>query len=290
MFPGLRYEVASFVAGPMAWYATQMTRILLPTDFTERSLEAAVTTIVLFGSEDTRYTLVHAYFTAGLDDPLIPSMTAEMHQTAMEGMVEFEKRIRSHFAPLKVDLQGAVGFGPLSTAIAREAEEAHVDLVVMHSGDHARSLFGSNTADVMRGGRVPVLELPHTASSFTIRRVLFADDHRGIEEAALSMLVLIAKRTKAEVIIAHVATGQPASEQVDSSALFKRTFDGIPYQTMLVEDDNVEQALLELAKRERIDLIAALHRHDGLFSELFRRSTTRRLALASAIPVLALEQ
>ena len=145
-------------------------------------------------------------------------------------------------------------------------------------------------ADVIRAAHVPVLEIPAGTASLAFDRILFADDRAAITDGALDMLASIAQASRAEVIIAHVATGKPAREQVDHTATFLRLFEGLQVRSIMVENDDVERTLLDLAHNERVGLIAVLHRHTGLWTGLFHTSTTKGIALHSAVPVLALEQ
>lgn len=270
---------------------TKKTSVLLPTDLSERALEAAEMTIRSLGTTDVRYTLVHAYFELGTMDPLLPSVTAEMHEAAVQGLADHLHRLKERLAPLDTDIRTSASFGPLASTVDREARELHADLVVMYTGDPAtRTVFGTNTARVIGEAHVPVLELPYEVRDLRIRRILLADDQAALEPRSLHMVAFLAQRSQAELIIAHVATGRPEWDRADHGAMFREVFQGIAMRSVMVEDDDVAEALLGIAARERADLIAAVHRHEGFLNDLFHRSTTRKLALASSIPVLALEQ
>lgn len=267
-----------------------MAHILLPTDLGEQSMKATVLAVDLFGAAGNTYTLVHAFTAIGLADPMVPSMLPDIQKVHDEGLEAYEQRLRA-----KCDLSGAevrriVAFGPLPGTVDEVAKEQDIDLVVMASTGGNSSLFGSNATGVIRGARVPVLEIPPEARSLTFRKVLFADDRSAIEPHALDILSAIVRLTGAEIVIAHVATGRPAREQIDNSALFERAFSGLPHRGIMVENDDVEEALFDIAGREQADLIALLHRHSGLWEGLLRPSTTKAVALHSTIPVLALEQ
>lgn len=268
-----------------------MAHILIPTDFSEIALKAAAFAVDLFGASGNTFTLVHAYAPIGSSDPLVPSLVHELQQARDEDLVLFEQRLRR-----KCDLSGAevrriMAFGPLADVVDETARAKDLDLVVMASGERSGSShFGSNTTDVIQGALVPVLEIPSGVTALTIRRILFADDRHPIEQHTLDILATIARNAQAEVIIAQVATGRPSGELTDNTARLEGIFTGIRHRTVMVENDDVEEALFKLAEREGVDLIAMIHRHAGLWHELFHSSTTGSLALHSRIPVLALEQ
>lgn len=268
-----------------------MAHILLPTDLSDQSLRTALFAVDLFGTKGNTYTLVHAFMAIGLADPMVPAMLPDLHKVHDEGLEAFEQRLRA-----SCDLSGAqvrrlVAFGPLAATIHELAKEQDVDLVVMaSSGKHGSSLFGSNTTAVIQGAQVPVLEIPAETRSLDLQKLLFADDRSAIERHTLDILAAIARLTGGEVVIAHVATGRPAGDLVDNTALFDEVFAGIRHRSIMVEHDDVEEALFNIAEREHADLIALLHRHSGFWDSLRHGSTTKAVALNSTIPVLALEQ
>lgn len=267
-----------------------MAHVLLPTDLSDQSLKAATLAVDLFGATGNTFTLVHVYTAIGLADPMVPSMLPEIQKVHDEGLEAFEKRLRAACDLSAAEVRRIVAFGPLPGTVDELAREQDIDLVVMASAGGSSSLFGSHTTGVIQGAHVPVLEIPTDVRSLTFRKVLFADDRSAIEPHALEILRTIVRITGAEVVIAHVATGRPAREQTDNSVLFDRVFFGLPHRRIMVENNDVEEALFDIASRERVDLIALLHRHSGLWEGLLRSSTTKAVALHSSIPVLALEQ
>ena len=268
-----------------------MAHLLIPTDLSERSMEAAVAGVALFGTEGNQFTLVYAYQAIALADPMVPGLIPDLHQVHVEGLEKFEARLRT-----QVDLSGAqvsrvAAYGPLSVLIDGIAQETDVDLVVMSlTAEHGPVLFGTDASHVMSGAHVPVLGIPEGITAPRIRRILFADDRATIAPHTLDILAALARMNHAEVIIAHVATGKSADQLTDNSAVFARTLNDIPYRTRVVEDDQVERALLTLAAEEQADMIALLHRHAGIWHSLFHASVTRSIADHSPLPVLVLEQ
>lgn len=268
-----------------------MSHILLPSDLSERSLNVARLTLEQFGTNGHRYTLLHTFSAVGLSDPLMPVMINDLQGVNDKAVMDHADKLRALPIAADADIECVASFGPLSAVVQEVARERRIDLVVMGSaGREGRSFLGSNTTSVMQAAHVPVLEIPDGLDRLRIGRILFADDRTVMRPEAIAPLAQLARTTGAEIVIAHVATGKPALELEDHSALFAQVFHGLALRTRMVENDNVEEALFDLAEREQVDLIALLHRHHGLWADVFGRSTTRSIALHSALPVLALEQ
>ncbi|HRH38084.1 MAG TPA: universal stress protein [Flavobacteriales bacterium] len=268
-----------------------MLRILLPTDFSDRSLNAAACAVDLFGADGNQFTLLHVSMVAGMTDPMVPMDISAINNVNEQDLAHFEERLRA-----KRDLAGAridrvISFGLLSVAVHEAARENRSDLIVMASaGDESPALFGSNTTSVIQGASTPVLEIPDHSGKLEFKKILFADDRSAVEESALRMLAVIVKRCNAQLVVAHIATGRAHSDQVDNSGLYKKMFGAANMKEVVVEDNDVEGALFSVSAEEQVDMIALLHRHTKLFTGLIKPSTTKRVALHSNIPVLALEQ
>lgn len=267
-----------------------MAHVLIPTDLTETSIRTVRSAVDLFGTTGNTFTLLHTYPPPGMADPMVTIPILDLQRLSEDALAEFERNLRTQH-----DLSGAhivrrVEMRPLPLAVDALAKEQDIDLVIMSSRGGRRSSFlGSNTTDVIMGAHVPVLELPEGIEPH-LKRILFADDGARIEPHVLDPLVSIARMVKAEVIIAHIATGRPAHDLIDNSARFKEAFAGVHYRTVMVEDNSAEQGLLRLAQSEHVDLIAMLHRHRGIWDGLFHSSLAKAMVLHGQVPILALEQ
>lgn len=265
-----------------------MIRVLLPTDLGEDSYSTAETVILLLGTAHTHYVLVHTYYTGDLDDPLHPSLLVEVKKEAERRMQAFEKKLVARFRDL--DVRHVIDQGPLYAAVDKEARKSGADLVAVHARRPSRPLLTAHAASLLRSSSVPVLELPIGTKDLTIRKILFADDGLPIDRSALDMLATLAAHARAEIIVAHVATGRPMGERTDHRPLFEAAFQGSAVREVVVEHDDVIEGVLQAADREQADLIAVLHRHGSVMHDLFHHSTAHRLEKTWQLPLLVLEQ
>ncbi|MBS1583198.1 MAG: universal stress protein [Bacteroidetes bacterium] len=265
-----------------------MMRILLPTDLSEDSYSTAGTVVQLLGTDRMHYVLVHTYYTGDLDDPLHPSLLVEVKKEAEQRMQALEKRLLARFRGL--DVRHVIDQGPLYVVVDKEVRKSGADLVAVHARQPVRPLLIAHATSLMRSSSVPVLELPIGAKDLKIRKILFADDGLPIERSALGVLATLAAHARAEIIVAHVATGRPMGERTDHRPLFEATFKGSAVRDVVVEHDDVIEGLLQAADREQADLVAVLHRHGSVMHDLFHRSTAHGLEKAWQLPLLVLEQ
>lgn len=265
-----------------------MAHVLIPTDLSDLSLKAAAFAVDLFGAEGNTFTLMHTMSAYGLSSSLVPEV-AGLSRMPQHGLAEMEHRLRAARDMTGARVRRTKALGSLKNAVEEAANVSDIDLVVM--GTHGRSPVsstGTHTTDVILGSRVPVLGVPVEVDRLNIRHILFGDDGQPIGPHRLDPLAMVARLAGARITVVRIATAGSREREVDNSPVFAQVFQGIEHATLRVDSNDVEQALLGSAVREKADLIAVLHRHKGLLARLFDPSTSKAVALHSTLPVLAI--
>ncbi len=268
-----------------------MAHIILPTDFSDNSLHACRYAGELFGAADNVYTLLHAYMDA---EPFVdtwPGMADEMYKASMQTMGSWAAKVRAlpEFAGAVV--RSEVLYGVLPATIDDLAREKHADVVVMGTlGKSGSGLLGSNAGEVVKHCKWPVLVVPAKAGKGQVSKVLFADDGGYVEVAGTRMLLQIALRSKAELIIAHVLRDKEEVPDTRIAEMYEELLQAIPHRFITGEGDDVAGVIDFLARGHAADMIAVVHRHTGFLDNLFHRSTAKRLALHTDIPLLVMPQ
>ena len=133
-------------------------------------------------------------------------------------------------------------------------------------------------------------------------KILVPLDNSPTDKIILSHIQLLAKMTKAEIILAHVADGFAARLQgqlnlADSQEMtedhayldkLRREFiaEGFNAKAILVQGKDPGEALLTIAKQEGVDLIAmATHGH-GFVKDVILGSVADYLRHNTSIPIL----
>jgi nucleotide-binding universal stress UspA family protein len=146
-------------------------RILLPSDFSDCSAEAARAArrlAVMFGA---RLTVLHVLDEPAALDPMfrgevpLELLRGRMEQYAREGMQAF---VAAHFQGTE-DVETRIASGVPYREILREARETGADLIVI--GTHGRTgvehvIFGSTAEKVVRMAPCPVLTIRQGGKEF----------------------------------------------------------------------------------------------------------------------------
>ena len=138
-------------------------RILVPTDFSDASVEAVRYAINLATKLNARITLLHVFappiYPIGPDGAAFipgPEAFAQMYRTSEEQLEQLLAKVRS--PGFAIDKRTAEG--PIAAAIVQTAADEKVDMIVM--GTHGRTgikhlLLGSIAEAVVRTATTPVL-------------------------------------------------------------------------------------------------------------------------------------
>ena len=146
-------------------------RILLPSDFSDCSAEAARAARQLAGTFGARLTVLHVLDEPAALDPMfrgevpLELLRGRMEQYARGGMEAF---VAAHFQGVE-NVETRIASGVPYREILREARETGADLIVI--GTHGRTgvehaIFGSTAEKVVRMASCPVLTIRQGGKEF----------------------------------------------------------------------------------------------------------------------------
>lgn len=269
---------------------TDMADIILPTDFSDPSLNAAAYALKLVGGRGNTFHLLHSYLEPVPANAAFSGASDVMYQVSVEGMERFKERFLRLAGANEVSVETHVRYGPLPPVVADLCREKKATLVVMGTqGATGLTLLGSNAAAVARDSTTPVLVIPKDARFEGLGRALFADDHVSVDPGAMGLLVDLLQKHGASLLLAHVS--KKKEDEPDPAIIedYRQVLAGVKHEHVGALSDDVAGSMSEIAERNEVDMIVVLHRHLGLLSSLFHRSLAKQLALHTTLPLLVLE-
>jgi nucleotide-binding universal stress UspA family protein len=269
-----------------------MATIIIPVDLSANARNAAEHALRLFGPEGNSFVLVHAYLDPNLLDPALPSMNEALREAAEAGLGELASALRAMPGLAKADVQREVRLGTLTNVLADLVEDRSPTCIVMGTQGASGlqgTLFGSNTADVIRSSSVPVLAIPEGSGYRAPARIVLADDGAPVRPGTLDLLLDIARWSRSEVMIVRVLEEGADPDQVSGSS-YDDLLGGVPHSHHVLSADNVTTALNDLVDQSDADLVVMVHRHLGFFASIFHSSNSKRLVMHTHVPLLVLEQ
>lgn len=272
-----------------------MQSILVATDFSDASLNAARYAAVLSRKTGAGLTLLHVF--------MLPTPVGEMPYvmvSAEEIQAEHEKQI----AKLAADLEPIAGkkintlvnIGMPADEIVYQTEELKTDLVVsgMQGTNSALDKFiGSTTAAIIRKSKVPVLVIPARHSYESIHSITFATDFNDVMNEKSFHLLQDWLSANPDVLLQIVHIQQPGEDLSDTQATSKsglqQRLQEVKHLFFHEKHDSVEDGLDQFLSTHPSQLLVMItHRHSW-WHRLLNSSHTTEMAYRAEGPLLVLQ-
>lgn len=164
----------------------------------------------------------------------------------------------------------------------------------MRGNSLERKIFGSVTTSLISNGRFPVLVIPAKAQYRDIAKIIFACDyHRLTVDQQLQPLKELAAHYRSRLQILHVepvpafAIEDPVPELKKGPKL-ESIFRGIKHTYREVGQDDIIKGIEQGVKEYHADLLVMVPHKPNFWDYIFSMSNTRKMALRSHIPLLAI--
>jgi nucleotide-binding universal stress UspA family protein len=261
------------------------------------------------GSDEAKHAVVEALALAGACGSQayvqrVIEIVPEYEAVAPDLRRHLENEAREEMQALKAE---AAGLGAavetmichsqsVHGAILAEAAKVQADLIVMgRSGRSglARVLVGSVTARVIGHSPLKVLVIPQGAA-LGFARVLVAGDGSPLSEAAWEEALSLA-RASAEVRLWALTAAREEGEIIEARQILDRQLAaanrvGIPLTCLSPEGQQPDDAIVQAALRNEVDLIVmGSHGRTG-FKRLLMGSVTERVIGQAPCPVLVVKK
>lgn len=288
-------------------------RLLVPVDFSARSIKAAHYALELARSLKAEVRLLHVWFSSAGDSFIFNEMYAfqtdlgpvmrEMEQKAMDQLNTLtellEGRIRAERMK-GVKVSADLVRGSAVEAILSIAGDYQPGLIVMGTrGKNHDSfrLLGSTTSQLIERSLVPVLAVPeaYDITKFIAPHKALYITHFGKEDLlAMHRLLSFVKPFKTKIFCLHIQSDTDPSldrirmKQMKESFLSSHMPSG--FECGLIETPDPVEGLEAFVEEKQIDVIALLHRKRNLLENLFAPSLTKRLLYQTHLPLLVFRE
>lgn len=277
-----------------------MKNILLPTDFSDNSLNAIRYAIQLFKNDDCTFHLFNAYtpvvydLTYVLLSPAQFGLRDPIRAASQEGLDDLIKQLLNEFGSNpKHKFETIARFETLIAGIKELIVERNIDLVVMGTKGATgakKILFGSNTVQVFKEIKFPVLAIPSNFDYVTPQEILFPSDLEvEFSMGQLQVLKEIAKLHTSKINALHVSTGHGLSEIQDrNKTLLPTLFKRMAYEFHDVEDMEIPAAINRFQEEHAVDMLVMINNKQSFFENIFFKDTINQIGFYLNIPFLVI--
>lgn len=276
-----------------------MKNILLPTDFSDNSWNAISYASQLFKDEECTFYLLNTYklmvygaeFT--VQNPSEFGLLESIKSASTNGLKRFSERIESDFNNPKHTVIEKSVFDSLTSAMESLHNELKVDFIVMGTKGATgakKVLFGSNTVDVLKDARCPVLAIPEDYDFEQPDNILFPSDYNiSFGDKHLKPIKGIAHHFDSKVNSLHVFQDNRLTErQLENRNLLERYFEGIAFELHFVKNQKIPKAVEEFQIKAGINFLVMINNKHSFFENLFFKNKINEIGFDLEIPFLVI--
>ena len=276
-----------------------MKRVLLPTDFSENSFNAACYALALFQNETCVFYLMNTYTPPiyrvdyALGSPGQLGLPDDFQHFAMNNLKWFETELKKRFNNPRHSIVLHSAFNTLDDEIKRVANNEEIDIIVMgtHGATGAKELFfGSNTLHAIKKTVVPILAIPSKHKFKAPKNLLFPTDLEiGYCKVPLQILVGLSQLWQSTVHILHVTAPEGLNDVQREN---KKTLEELISAPEVVYHDYPDQELLNAINgfydTYPVEILAMVQNKHTFLERLFIEPIIKNIGLHSQIPFLVL--
>lgn len=275
-----------------------MKTILVPTDFSECSLNALEFAAYFARKSEAEIQLLHVLEVPGSGNEFIAS--GEYRTSSdIPFMVSLLRAVRKRMAELKqatflkkVKVTDNIETGLVAENIAKAAHKYKADIIFM--GSHGTSgynnfFIGSNAEKVARLAEIPLLTIKHRIKDSDILKIAFATDFSDEAIRVFPFIRKFAEYFKAEIYLVKVITPSNFKTQRENRDVIKsflETNDQKEYPVTLYNDKKKEAGIVHFADDIKAGIIAIGTHGKGSLSRFFSGSISEDLVDHAFLPVL----
>lgn len=275
-----------------------MKKILVPTDFSETSKNAASYAAQMAARiPGAKVILINVSdkFTAGSDSSPLTETKKDRRTILQQALARMGEEMRS---VANVEIEFAIEEGSsLVETLERYVRHQGVNMIVMGITGASRleQLFiGSNTLDMVDAGVCPVMIIPPNAKFEPIKNVLFASDFKDVEttvptEPVRSVLDLF-NPTVHVVNVDSEHYVEITDEYKAQRSKLENILNGYQTEFYFIRQYDFLDAVSQFTQDKNIDVIVTVPKERSFLSGLFKTSHTKKLAYHSHVPIVAIHE
>lgn len=277
-----------------------MRKILIPTDFSETSMNAITYALELFKYERSDVIIMNAFADEVYEN------TMEMDRDFFEEFKEkyrenVERQLQKEVAEMlaispnpRHNYNFEARFGSLVDAANGIVDRENIDIVIMgtkgETNDGTKT-FGSNTMQIIKYVKCPVLAVPVGYHDSPPRHILFPTDYMiPFKRRELKLLSTLAVSFVATIQMLYVSASTELSHrQEDNKSFMDCCFDdniAVHQQTYGMDITN---SINEILTEENYDMLVMVNQRHSYLENILYHSTIDKIGLNIKIPFLVLQ-
>ncbi|AXT58157.1 universal stress protein [Aquimarina sp. AD1] len=277
-----------------------MRKILIPTDFSENAMNAIKYATELFKYEKSEFFIFHAYADEVYDsNELVSRETLEKlkEQTHKNSDNQLEKILstlltispnpRHEYKILSI-------FGTLVDEANDLVDRENIDILIMGTKgktDDRDITFGSNTLQVLKYVKSPVLVIPENYKYQQPKNILFPTDYMlPYKRRELKLLSTLSKSFRSSINFLYVSKYKKLSiRQEDNKVFIRECLPDAEIFFHTIDDKDVTTATNQFIEKNEINMLVMVNSRHSYLECVLHQSTIDQIGLHIKIPFLTMQ-
>ena len=277
-----------------------MRKIVIPTDFSENSFNAAKYGLELFKYFNCEIFITHAFadeaYTkkAAMEEAAFEDVKKSMEEESNNELQKFKARLTAHFHNPKHRISTKSTFCAIVDCVNDIVEKENIDIVVMGTRGETNDknmTFGSNTLQVIKYVQCPVLAIPENYKEILPKRILFPSDYMlPYKQRELKLVGTMAERLAATIYCLHLSNfDELSNRQQDNKALLELKFANNKVSFLRLESEDITEKINQFIEDQEIDMLVMVNSRHSYLEHILNTSTIEKIGLNIQIPFLVLQ-
>ena len=274
-----------------------MKNIILPTDFSENSINAIRYALNLFEDNKCTFYLLHTFTpTAYQSGKAFHNFAAlelvhANRDVAIEKIKELRDNLSAEFKNSKHRLKWVVDFNLLISKIRGLIKEKNIDSIIMgtQGATGAKEIFlGTHTMYTIKKVNRPVLAVPSGYQYRKPKEILFATDYKILREEELDFLDFFTRLHSSRLHVLNVFTEDLDEQQRENRKQLSDYLKDKKPMFHLTEGKNIPGAVEDFQKENNIDLIIMVHKKHSFFENILFKPVINELVYHTKTPFMVI--
>ena len=271
-----------------------MYKVLIPTDGSDNAKHALKYALNLLEGREVEFVLFQSFDVPVSTTDMPVSFDSLGHEELNNLLEKDAEGLRKSYVNSNFSFSTRVEIGSFSFNVNALVDELAIDLIVMGTkgaSGLAAVVIGSNTADVIQIVSCTVIAVPYEAEIAVPKHILFASDNKGFSTVdVIQPMIDIAKQFGSHIHLMNVLDEGKSTSIDEAIAGLKldQLLEEIDHTFHFEDGKDKSQAIENYLNSHEIDLLAVVPRKNNFFDAIFHKSVTRKLALHTKVPLLAM--
>jgi nucleotide-binding universal stress UspA family protein len=276
-----------------------MKSILLPTDFSNNSINAITYAHEMFQGERCEFYLLNVQMASSFvsDDlmTLEPSTTIYQNlvETAKKAILKIVTNVKKKYKADNHIYHTIVDYDNFTDAINQIVQTKNICLIIMGTKGATgaeKVLFGSNTVKVIQRNECPVLAVPKNCKFSGLKKIAFTSNYfTRYKKEELKPLITLGKKFKSKINVLHITGGEHLTEsQENNRAFLDECFSNLNHEFINLANTDLFKTVENYIQYNDIDLLAMMSRKHSFLERLFTRHNVETFAFNLTIPFLVM--